>query len=1059
MRKGAAAAPELTVVMPVHRDADVLGETAGSILEQSLGSLELILVADRPDPITEVELQRLAGLDRRVRLMTAGGAGPSAARNTGAAAARGRFLAFRDADDPVPKGATERLVGLLRSSGSDLAAGSLTMQQFGRHATPPWAAAANPRRQTAAGLVSVPHLAANFQVGSYVFSTRFWREAGLRFDERSNYADPAVVADALSRANMIDTVPAVVHRWCRRVDGSSLAQMAERESSRASEQVRQLSRAASRLEQVPEAQAAFQRAALQTVVTTLIRAAVALGQDYWSALSREVASFIDGWSPETWSRLPVEDRLLAWLCARDHREETEEFLMYAFDNATGFPTALRGGRPHVRLDVIGQFPDAGKALTALEHSDLRFRCRLFSMRWAGMRLHIEGAALVEYLPLLPEEDASTVVILQEVRTGIRHRVPTSPARDLDVNQWANRSHEDHSRAGFRATLDLSSLETDEPSIVYDVLVEHRVGGREWCTPFGSREAEGSAGLSEERDVGRFAARAIWREHSGLRLALRPGMPVRLPQPDQAVWEVVPPTVTAIEVDEGAEGPCLVVTAKGGGDDLEVALEGPRCRTPYVACEAHPDTAGRTRARLPLAQDDWGVGRAALPADRYLLRWRAAASTDPGGIEPSTELWRELPTRHVVGDLQVLPVVGARGFLGVRIWPLEWVNSRSAFDRRRLRDAVYPAARELPLQDLVFFETFHGRSAGDNPGGICEELLHQGTDLELAFCVIDRSVVLPPGVRSIVRFSREYFELLARARYVVTNASTPYFFRKREGQVCLQTWHGTPLKRIAHDRPNLDFFNWHHRRQLLEARNAWDALLTQSDFCTTALQSAFLFEGPVLQLGYPRNDVLSSVDAPCVREETRRRLGIAPDAFVVLYAPTWRDNQRVGQVFDKVLFLETDKVLSGIAGSVVLVRGHYNSIKAAESVDPGRRVIDVTRYPDIAHLYLAADALVTDYSSVFFDFALVDKPMAFLAPDLDAYRDDNRGFYLDYHETVPGPVCEDTEAVVAAFTAPDDWKGRRAEFRGRYAPLDDGRASARVLAAILHPEHGGSAAVT
>jgi len=196
----------------------------------------------------------------------------------------------------------------------------------------------------------------------------------------------------------------------------------------------------------------------------------------------------------------------------------------------------------------------------------------------------------------------------------------------------------------------------------------------------------------------------------------------------------------------------------------------------------------------------------------------------------------------------------------------------------------------------------------------------------------------------------------------------------------------------------------------------------------------------------------STDADEVRRRTRKTFGIGEDQRVILYAPTWRDNFRVGRVFNKVLYLEPEKIVERIEGSVVLVRGHYNSVRAAEEVDPDHKVIDVTRYPDIADLYLAADALVTDYSSVFFDFVLTDKPMVFLAPDLVEYRDDNRGFYLDYHETVPGPICQSTDEVIDVLAGSDTFADRRRDFQREFAPLDDGTASVRVVDAILgaHP---------
>jgi len=389
---------------------------------------------------------------------------------------------------------------------------------------------------------------------------------------------------------------------------------------------------------------------------------------------------------------------------------------------------------------------------------------------------------------------------------------------------------------------------------------------------------------------------------------------------------------------------------------------------------------------------------------------------------------------------------------MRVVPAAWRTSRPPYMRRRLRDEVYPEARTQPLLDVVLFETFAGKAAGDNPGALCKELASRDEDLELFFSVMDYSVEVPEGARPVIRFSREYFELLGRARYLLVNASLPYFFRKREGQLYFQTWHGSPLKRIAHDRPHLDFFNWHHRRQLLIARDGWDYLLSQSEFCSRSLSSAFRYDGPVMELGYPRNDLMLADDADEVRGRVRRALGIEDHQRVVLYAPTWRDNLRVGRVFDKVLYLDPHEVVEQLDDAVVLVRGHYNSVRAAENVDPDHRVIDVTRYPDIADLYVAADALVTDYSSVFFDFVLTDKPMVFLAPDLAEYRDDNRGFYLDYHETVPGPVCLTTAEVVDTLRGPDTFAARREEFRAEFTPHDDGKAAARVVDAILsvHP---------
>jgi CDP-glycerol glycerophosphotransferase (TagB/SpsB family) len=351
---------------------------------------------------------------------------------------------------------------------------------------------------------------------------------------------------------------------------------------------------------------------------------------------------------------------------------------------------------------------------------------------------------------------------------------------------------------------------------------------------------------------------------------------------------------------------------------------------------------------------------------------------------------------------------------------------------------------------VLFETFGGKAAGDNPAPLCEELARRDLGFDLVFSVAELSIPVPSEARAVLRWSREWHELIGRAQYIVCNANLPYFFAKREGQIFLETWHGSPLKRIAHDRPNLDFDNWHHRRQLTASVAGWDYLVSQSGFCTQSLRSAFRYDGAVLETGYPRNDVLRSPGAVDLRRRTRQSLGLSDEDKVILYAPTWRDNMRVGHVFNKVLYLDAHMVADKVDNAVVLVRGHYNTIRAANSDGMNERVMDVTRHPDISHLYLAADALVTDYSSVFFDFALTDKPMAFIAPDLDHYRDETRGFYLDYHETVPGPVCDDTEEVIDVLNGPDRYAHVREQFRAQFTPYDDGGASRRVIDAVFGP---------
>lgn len=1033
--------------MPVHHDAAVVGPVVESVIAQTLPTWELVLVLDRPDDATREVVARLAAGDRRVRVGTSQRDGVAAARNRGVELARGRYLVFWDADDVVPRTAAERLVGSLEASGSDLVVGAATVQELGRHRPPPWAAGTTPRRETAAGLHAAPYVSGNILIGAYAFRAAFWDDAGLRFDPGTDHGDLVVIARALRRARSVDAVTAVVHRACQRTDRSSLSRRAERERDRAGHVVRSIVGAVQELGSSPAAQVALHSAAVQGLVAPLVRASVTNGPDYWRVLSRGVAELSTLAGPHGWETVPVEERVLAWLCGRDLREATEELLMYVVENATGFPTGLVDGHPELDLAMLADISDKPPSLTALERSDLRFRNRLHAVRWEGPHLVVVGMAIVEYLSALV--GCTTTVVLRRAGTGEVRRFATSVVEEpeLEVNKWAARAHEDHSRGGFRCAVDVSELGGTDRSAAWEVEVELEAAGHTWCEPFQSRARGGSAGLLERTHHADVVVTPTWRDSGGLRIGLEPaGAP---DEPARGLAEHgAGPRVVALEAQDGPGGPVVVLSLDGVEPGVEVALAGPRSGTPYAPCRAgaQDGSPATVRVTLPLTQDDWGVGRAVLPADVYRVSWRTPHAE--GSIEPDVALWRDLPLLRRAGDLEVLVEVGPAGALRLRVRPVEWRTARSAYERRQMRDQVYPAAREGPLRRVAFFESFHGLAGGDNPGAICEAFARRGLDLDLAFSVDDRSVVLPAGARPVVRQSREYFELLGSAELLVVNASTPQFLRARPDQVVMQTWHGTPLKRIAHDRVSHDFNNWQHQRQISVAQRSWGLMLSQGEFCSGALRSAFRYDGTVLELGYPRNDVLTSPDAPRLRQQTRRRLGIPERAFVVLYAPTWRDDQRVGRVFEKVLYLDPHEVVAGIDDAVVLVRGHYNSMRAAEDEHDDGRVLDVTRYPDISHLYLAADALVTDYSSVFFDFAIVDKPMAFLAPDLVQYRDENRGFYLDYHDTVPGVVCDDTAAVVEVLRGEDREAARRAEFRRRFTPLDDGSASDRAVDALL-----------
>ncbi len=382
------------------------------------------------------------------------------------------------------------------------------------------------------------------------------------------------------------------------------------------------------------------------------------------------------------------------------------------------------------------------------------------------------------------------------------------------------------------------------------------------------------------------------------------------------------------------------------------------------------------------------------------------------------------------------------------------DERGPYNQRLLRERSYAARRGEPLRDTVVYTSFHGRQYSDSPRSIHEELLRREAPLEHLWVVRDGMANVPATARVIRDQSREHHEALATARYVVANDHFPDWFERRPGQVCLQTWHGAPLKRLGFDvadRRNAmnRFTTW--GKQVLN----WQYVISPNRFSTPILQRAYAIEGEMLETGYPRDDVLASRDRDVLTAGVRRRLGIPEGKRVVLYVPTYRDHvvDRRGR-YRLDLHLDLDELKRVVGEDTVILFRKHHYVADSVPTDPDGFVRDVSDYPDGTELLLAADVLITDYSSMMFDFANTGRPMLFFTYDLDRYKDEIRGFYVDYVDTVPGPLLETTEQVAEALadieSVQAQYADRYAAFRAKFCELDDGQASARVVDRIFSP---------
>ena len=372
-------------------------------------------------------------------------------------------------------------------------------------------------------------------------------------------------------------------------------------------------------------------------------------------------------------------------------------------------------------------------------------------------------------------------------------------------------------------------------------------------------------------------------------------------------------------------------------------------------------------------------------------------------------------------------------------------------RRKLLRRYYRLQLRAPIQpDLAVFAAYWYRGYSCNPRAIYEKLREEAPHIRGVWIVEREHVELvPAGVEHVIASTRDYYRVIARAKYFVNNVNFPNEFVKREGTIHVQTHHGTPLKTMGLDQQTAYFASSRMNfERLLSRAQRWDYSVTSNAFSTEIWKRAYPVQCETLEVGYPRNDMLANASEEDVTG-IRERLEIAPGERAILIAPTHRE-----YIPEYVPTVDLEGLAAALGREYVLMsRLHYfygeNTLPEGSSA--GARILDVTRHPSIEELCLAADILLTDYSSIMFDYAVLDRPIVIHAPDWAEYRA-KRGTYFDLLAEPPGIVTRTDDELIAAFRSGAVGDERSAALRGafrtRFCSLDDGRAAERVVRRVF-----------
>ena len=364
--------------------------------------------------------------------------------------------------------------------------------------------------------------------------------------------------------------------------------------------------------------------------------------------------------------------------------------------------------------------------------------------------------------------------------------------------------------------------------------------------------------------------------------------------------------------------------------------------------------------------------------------------------------------------------------------------------------------------LIVFEAYMGRQYSCSPKAIYEEILKDKKYRDYKFVWFFKDVdkykkIIKDKRTKIVKYgSRDYYKYYAKAKYWITNSRIRDNIIRKRGQVYVQCWHGTPLKRLGYD---ISVSGGNAMNSLKDIRykykidsKRYSYFISPSSFCSRVFKSAFdIKNGDIIkELGYPRNDYLYKyTNKDVVR--VKNKLGIPKNKKVILYAPTWRDNQHeagVGYTYD--LNINFDKMQKELASEyVILFRAHYFIANKIDLSKYKGFVYNVSDYDDINDLYIVSDLLITDYSSVFFDFANLKRPMIFYMYDYEEYKGKLRDFYIDFSE-LPGAIVKKQDDLIEEIKKSKSFKygDKYKAFNDKYTYLEDGKASERVIESII-----------
>lgn len=1100
---------KVSVIVPIYNVEEYLEECLDSLVNQTIDGLEIILVDDGSTDSCGAIAQRYADQYSNITCHHIENGGLGHARNYGVQFAHGKYVCFADSDDVIPDYAYKEMYDLGEKHGADIVVGDVVRFNSRREYSSNLHRRAFGNAREVMHITTNPDLLYDTTSWNKLFNHEFYTNNKLQWAEGIMYEDIPVTIPAHYMANKVAYLNKVVYKWRARDGVSASITQRRNEIENFRDRLTVLKMVDSFFdERVLDSELLLAKDGKWLSLDFKIYINELLNAD--TAYQREIvnllADYLPRINPLAYQYIRAIDRLKYYFISQ---KDVKSLLDVLHFEKRGMKT-LRVKYKNQRY--YGDFPFAVDDISLydmteeLQHQALRQKLYAASLDEDKDLLTIRGRMYVRVLDVKSSKDAKlSAYVVDECRNRVlslhTELVQSGKSRSYDFSRAYKRIVRRTNKCrGYKIVANMKSLAA-LPDGKYYIESEYRVSHLTCDAQMLGKPVAGGVPRPYSVLIGNKAISIDYDVNYYIRITVESCQNVvsdieivdddtlRISHDDGTVSIYEIPDEKDMTLDERyfnrtpvympyKQSVLQFVATRGGRLYVQTLTQGVfafscEMKEASISVQLYIPTevnlreiesiklvGSRFGVEIPVLFHECLQGAqrycevtidlhnqeqvSKLRDDRYKIHVSGIART---GCRSEFTVYNTFKrqtkyNRILVDGYQYTAITGTTVFnVSVKRIPRKY--DRSKRYNRLVARYVYPLMRLLPIKkNWIVFESYWGSKTDCNPGAMFEYMSTNHPEYTCIWSVTDPRIEISGNARCVVKKSLQYFYVMARAKYLFNNVNFIDEYEKRKGQIEVQTMHGTPLKTLGLDVPG-DFPTQASIDAFLRRCGRWDYLVVQSTRVEEITRSCYAYKNKYLETGYPRNDILFRCDNADDIFALKEKYGIDPNKKLVLYAPTWRKSGK----FD----LQLD--LSAVADSLgdeyqIGLRVHHLALAGLHQDSLDKRILNLSYVKSMEELFLISDVVVTDYSSLMFDYAILNRPLLFYVYDLEEYRDRLRGFNIDLESEAPGPLLFNTEEVIDAIrngaVIRDQYQEAYQAFRNRYCTFETGHACEQIF---------------